>query len=128
MNISWDNYLAARPDPDGTLRIISELMQKSSQGLRSLERVSWQMEFETLLRQRGLLNQGYSYTPTRSSIEHPSSLIRAVTSSGSQVFVDAGDVFLAKFVVPKLGLSGANFPHGVRSLVERLRRNEQDSE
>jgi hypothetical protein len=127
---TWDAYLADFSEPKNPLKAIVALLEYRtvdfSVPARDLERTGWQQNFERLLREQGLLTDGFSrYESSRA--RHSSTIIRAITRGG-MIMEHASDVFLVDYVMPKLAGEQVRFPYTARHLAKAVQRPDQSTD
>ena len=126
----WNTYFAQPPAPQGEADRIMNII-KARQAWptifpRAFVRGTWKQDLEGRLRDRGLLNDSYSYNPRASKQKgHASAIIRALTRAGHwQLFDHPLDVFLVVYAREKNTGWHQNLPRGSESFANALQREE----
>ncbi len=130
MKALWNRYFTQQSVPqDEVDRIMSIIKARQAWPTifpRALVRTTWKQDLEGRLRERGLLNDSYSYEPHGSKQKcHNSPIIRALTrAAGWKLFDSPLDVFLVVFAREKNTAWHLNLPKGTESLAKALQREE----
>ncbi len=126
----WNTYFAQQPVPQEEVDRIANIIQARRGRLtiypRAMIRQTWKQDLEGRLRERGLLNDSFSFDPqARQQKRHPSAIIRALTRSGDwQLFDHPLDVFLVIYTREKNTGWHLNLPRGAESFAKALQREE----
>ena len=130
MKALWNTYFAQLPAPqDEADRIMSIIKARQAWPTifpRAFVRGTWKQDLESRLRDRGLLNDSYSYEQRASKQKgHASAVIRALTRAGHwQLFDSPLDVFLVFYAREKNTGWHLNPPRGAESFADALQREE----
>lgn len=130
----WDRYFSGHPNPAAVLGFLNDVVGKREQvffGItpRGLVRTSWQQDLERRLRERGLVDDVFSFDPfhgKKDGDKHESKLIRVLTRD-RHMFQEPHDVFLAAYSTGRPEFSGLELPHEAKALVDEL-ADEPDGE
>ena len=122
---TWDTYIKGFPEPKSPLKMIAAILDYRTGDFfmpaRDLERTGWEQNFERLLRERGLVTDGYSQYERQTRRRHSSRIIDALCR-GAMIMEHASDVFLVDYIMPRLVGEQVTFPYTAKHLAEELQR------
>jgi hypothetical protein len=128
-----DQHLANWNPNDNRRRQIIELLRDATEPNwnmritpRDVMRTRWQQMFRRVLYARGIFQERAFWDYHRSTVKHPSLLVRVFCRS-EDLFTDTHDVFLALYIFKRPESAGIKKPHDVDDL-ERALAPERESE
>jgi hypothetical protein len=130
MRALWNDYFTQQPAPqDGADRFMNIIKARQAWPTifpRAFVRGTWKQDLEGRLRDRGLLNDTYSYEPRASKQKlHASAIIGALTRAGHwQLFDSPLNVFLVVYAREKNTAWHLNLPRRAESFADALQREE----
>ncbi len=121
---TWNRYLGLYQDSDGRRQLIELLCAAVEPDWRitprSVMRTRWQQMFGRILVTRGIFREETFWDGGRSTVNHPSLLVRVFCRS-RYLSTEAHDVFLAVYLFKRPESAGVEKPHDVAYLERALR-------